>query len=193
MADDLFKTNIHYIHTCFFCERCVLFKTIHFMRAGFVLDMCLRQNRQVWSEELGAAVSLRHNPREDISQQSHKTCRSGISVHSPFSKKGSQHCFSRAPKVFLRSSLVEWVVLATCQPLFVIVYEIFSLSKYNSVDIEDISLFIGFFSSDIFGETWCWRHWQEVARGFSTRLQRLKFQHLGKSIALQEQDDRGPS
>ena len=42
MVDDLFKTNIHYIHTCFFCERCVLFKTIHFM-----LDMCVRQNRQV--------------------------------------------------------------------------------------------------------------------------------------------------
>ena len=49
-----------------------------------------------------------------------------------------------------------------------------SVSKYISVDIEDISLFIGFFSSGIFGETWCWRHWQEVARGFSTRLQRLK-------------------
>ena len=47
MVDDLFKTNIHYIHTCFFCERCVLFKTIHFMRAGFVLDMYVRQNRQV--------------------------------------------------------------------------------------------------------------------------------------------------
>ena len=138
--------------------------------AGYVCEA--KQTSLIW----GTGSSCQSPSQSEGGHQPTKSQNMSFRHFRTFSllKKGSEHCFSRAPKVFLRSSLVEWVVLATCQPLFVIVYEIFSLSKYNSVDIEDISLFIGFFSSGIFGETWCWRHWQELARGFSTRLQRLK-------------------
>ena len=54
-------------------------------------------------------------------------------------------------KVFLRSSLVEWVVLATCQPI--VCYCLWDIFGFQ-VNIENISIFMIFFWSARFWETW---------------------------------------
>ena len=143
--------KISNIHTSFFCVFCAWYLCVCvwcvLFKPGFVLDICVcveaKQTSLLWE---GAAVSQLHNPRDDSSQQSHKTCRSGICtffIRWTGSKKRFETLLflSGFQKVFLRSSLVEWVVLATCQPI--VCYCLWDIFGFQ-VNIADIS--ISFFS-----------------------------------------------
>ena len=120
MVEDLSKTNIHLIQYMFLLsEMCSiqnhLFDASRFC-ARYVCEA--KQTSLLWRSG-SRPVSLRHNPRDD---KVTKHVVPAFVTYSPFFirwrlKKGSEHCFSRASKVFLRSSLVEWVVLATCQSI----------------------------------------------------------------------------
>ena len=92
----------------------------------------VRQNRQVCSGEAGRGLSVSHNPRDD-KQQSHKTCRSGICTSSflyPLKNKGSKKIFLLwLPKYFSVLHLWNELYWQPVSPLFVIVYEIFYVSK----------------------------------------------------------------
>ena len=85
---------IFIFHPCFFCGRCVLFRTIYLIRAGFVLDMCVKQNRQVCSGEARGAVSQSQSERRQPTKSQNMSFRHFYIVPS-LSVEGSKNinCF----------------------------------------------------------------------------------------------------